>query len=466
MNAIHSSHTMLNPISILLFIVILGVVIHTLSVVVYKIRYPFWSKLSGFHTFRWWYWLYKQTILDSVALTRESKYFNTEYVTAPFNIEFDKETFNNFIAFINKHYMNYNDAVYSISSAQLESVYSSTAFLTLCYDINATATAEAEAGSLSPIKGSLLSIPFLMWCKDFKLHGNVKLKYETGNNEFLKINYVDYLCVDEKHRRANVASSIIYTHLANVKSRIDEMRSDNKYINNYDKIQDIYLFKNEGFATKALVPVVDYNGYVIDLDNVALNACSDNIAMLNTYKCDCVRLDPSNTALLNTAMENIYSISKYADYGFDFVSLFPKEIFINHVKSTDVVIYCLMERNTLIGLYLFKDIHSLIDNKTYEFISFCSLNFKHKRTPYYQPFIYGFKLACVLCRIYLTTLRCSNTKYSYGLCCVEEISHNYTIITKVGLNSNNKHKYKIPLRYYTYNGLIHTKQPSKILIIS
>lgn len=443
-----------SPIIILLYIVTVFIIINILNIVTYKIKYPFWSKLSGFHTYQWWYWIHGQTIVNSIKLSNKNKYYNNDYVTEHFNTRCTDDILNNFIAFINKEYMNYNDAVYSISKIQLESVFSPTSFVTLCYD----------DGEKSSLKGTLLSIPFLMWCKNFKINNNMKMKYDTGDNDLLQINYVDYLCVSKHHRRSNVASSIIYTHLTNVEHHVDNLKSKNIYASNYDKIQDIYLFKNEGFSTKALVPVVDYNGYVIDLDNVTLNECGANIEVLNTYKCRCVHLDPNNTSLLNTAIDSIYSTNNYGEYSFEFVSLFTKEIFINHVKSVDIVVYCLIEKDALIGLYLFKDIHSLIDNKTYEFVSCCSLNLKNKSDRHYKPFIYGFKISCVLCSDYLTTLRCSNTKYSYGLCCVEEISHNYNIITKVGLN--NKNKYVIPFRYYTYNGIIHTKHPSKILIIS
>jgi hypothetical protein len=443
---------MLSPIYILIYSVLLILSIHTLIIFYYKVKYPFWNKLNAFHKYKWWYWFYNQKIIDYIELSRESNYYNKNYNTLCVDNNIENKTLTPIIDFINKNYMNYSDALYSIAPAQLKNIYSKSTYLTLCYD------------ETTNIKGTLISIPFLMWCKDFKINNNETNKYKKENTDFIHINYVDYLCVAEKQRKQNIAPTIIYSHLVNVKNIVKQHQDENLYISNYDKIKHVFLFKNEGFSTKALVPVVEYTGYVIDLDNITLTACNENTAILEKHQCSCKQLIPTNKELLNNVINIIYTISNFDKYGLEFVSLFPKEMLINHIISNDIIIYCLFKQNTIVGLYLFKNIHSLIDNNKYEFISLCSLNLFNKSNNYYPPFIYGFKLACVLCKNHLNNLYCVNTKYSYDLCCVEDISHNHHIITKARINS--KYKYKIPLNYYTYNGLIHTKHSSKILIIS
>lgn len=437
------------------FIVVI-IIIQTLVILFYKAKNPFWNKLNGFHKYKWWNWFYKQQLVNTNSLTRESKYYKKTCNTFKLDDTIDTKILSDIIDFVNKNYMNYTDAKYSINKRHFEDIYSKTTYITI-YD-------NKESDDIYHINGTIISIPFLFWCKNFLIPEYGMTKYKVNNNVFINIHYVDYLCVEEKQRNKNIAAYLIYSHLVNVKNNIGNLQKENLCLSNYDTIKELFLFKNEGFKTKSLVPVVEYNGYVIDLEKCTIISCKDNISVLKKYNCKCIQLIPSNNELLDDIINIVYNPNNFDDYGFELVSLFPKEIMMKHVLSNHVIIYCLFEQSTLIGIYFFKNINSLIDNSKYEFISCCSLNLQNKLNKYNPPFIYGFKLACVLCKNYLNTTYCANTNYSYDLCCVEEISHNYNIITKA--NIHNKYKYKIPLSYYTYNGLIHTKKPSSIVIIS
>lgn len=436
-------------ISILIYSIGILIAIQLLHITYYKIRYPFWNKLSAFHTYQWWYWLLNEKTLNSIKLSREGKYYRNNYKTIKLN---ENMNISNIVNFINNHFMNFNDTTYKITEQQLSNIYSTDTYIT---------TSIMEDGS---INGIIISLPFLFWSRNFNIHenkNNKAFKYKTKNYSFSKIQYVDFLCVHKKHRKNNIATTLIYTHLLNVKNVVDSNTNFTPHLNH-----NLFLFKNEGFKTKALVPVLNYNGYIVDLENVDLNSCKENISVLKSQHCQCTYLDPKNSKQLNDFINCIYNIQTIKNCNIEFISIFPEEILINHIKSSEILIYILKCKNELIGFYIFKNIHSLINSKKYEFISCCSLQLSQNNENYKKTFIWGFKIACVLCKNHLNNLYCSNNKHSYDLCCIEDIAHNNNIIHKIGINNESRHIYKIPLYYYMYNGLIHTRDSKKAFILS
>lgn len=427
--------------TIFIILIVIVIVLNILIILWYKIKYPFWNKLNAFHNYKWWYWFYRNQIFNNNKLTRESKYYNTNYLTKPLNDIKDGDL-DNIVVFINKYFMNYTDAVYSISEKQLSIIKSKQTFIT--YN-------NIDDGIDDGIDGCILSMPFFMWCKG--LEHSFGKKYKNNINSFIPIHYVDYLCVHKNQRRKNKASKLIYTHLLNTTNFV----SNNKTI-------PFFLFKNEGFKTRALKPIVEYNGYVINLENTTLENCNINFNILKNDSCSCVQIDPSNTKLLNDCITILYNLDEMERCGFKFITLFTKEILINHIKNKEIIVYCLMANNIITGLYFFKNIHSLINNKTYEFVCCGSLNLSNKTG---KSFVYAFKIACVLCKNYLNHAgeNESNT-YSYDLCCIEEVSHNYEIIRSVGINTIQKYAYKIPIAYYNYNGIIHKQNPKNVFVLS
>lgn len=440
------------------------ILIYLLIVVKYKLSYPFWNKLHGFHTYQWWYWLKGEQLLDLNPLPRETKYYKKEYKTLCLNdiVIDNNDTVSNTIDFINKYFMNYDDAIYSIQHKQLENIQTKNTYITLCEN-EKNSILEGNLGQT--MGGCIVSIPILLWSSQlktssFRHKSSMGTKYNNeSKKEFIRVNYVDFLCVHPTLRKKDKASTLIYTHLTNT------TWVENKTANVMPI--PLYLFKNEGFKTKALVPVLSYNAYVIDLEKITLQNCSANLAILGRNSFKCVYLDPSNKKLLNDCLDFIYDITIMEKCNIAFLSIFTKDVLIKHILSNDIIVFCLMRHNTLHGMYFFKNIHSLIEKKKYEFSCLSSINIISSRETN-KEFVYGFKIACVLCKTRLNNLLCAQDaeKYSYDLCCVEEMSHNYTIIRSTGIDRREKHSYKLPISYYSYNGLIHPKHPKNSFILT
>lgn len=453
--------------SILMYIIGSLVVTYILVIARYKIKYPFWSKLPAFHKTKFLYWLKSEQILDVKPLTRERNYYHRTYKTECLN-DVTEETMNDVVGFINNEYMNYNDAVYSITATQLNNIKTKNTFITHYHGDGCDRGDRCNGGNRGKdvdesLGGCIISLPFMMWSKPWNNPASqLGNKYRHSKNDLLNINYVDYLCIHKNQRKTDKASSLIYTHLANC---------GDKSMKNYRL--PLFLFKNEGFKTSALVPIVDYHGYVIDLEDVTIERCTVNLSVLNKESCTCVHVDPSNVKLINECVTCIYDLDILEKLHFNFVALFPKEVLITHIKTNEIIVFCLLRKNTICGFYFFKNIHSLIDKQKYEFVCIGSLELSKKKkqsdVDNNMPFIYGFKIACVLCKNYLNGLFCQKdkdgeSKTSYDLCCIEELSHNYNIIHATSIGK--KHKYKIPIAYYSYNGLIHTKHQKNAFILS
>jgi len=449
----------IDEISILTYVIITITIIWIIIILSFKFKYPFWSKMDAFHTYKWWYWLYNEQFINNKQLTRECKYFNNSFKFNNLTYIIENNNFlNNLVEFINEYYMNYNDAKYNINNSHIQQIVNKHGYITTVSVKNKNFNETNNTNEGENLQGCIISIPIYFWCNNFKnTFINKQLKYPQNNDEFININYVDFLCVSDKHRKKEIASQLIYTHLTN-------MYEDQKNTHNTkNAIYSMVLFKNEGFKTKSLVPIVEYNGYIVNMNSLAIEQCRENITILEKSNMKCVHVEPQNKLLLMSCINNLYDINVIKKSGFNFASLFTKKTLINIINNNDLLVYCLIKEDKPQCFYFFKNIHSLIDTISYEFMCIASIDLNYNKRCS-KEFIYGFKIASVMCMNQLNELYCTNTDKSYDICCIEELSHNFNIIHSTSIQHN--HKYKIPLTYYSYNAIIHTKKPNEILIIS
>jgi hypothetical protein len=463
-------------INLILYTILILIFIYICHFLYYKIKHPFWSILPAFHKRKLWYWFLDEQIINYSNLSRESKYYNYTYKTThiPLINEENTDVINNVVSFINMYFLNYSDAMFSISNTQIDNITRTGTYLTIT---------ECD----KDIHGCIVSYPVLFWCKNMKyneLYVPLNKKYKNYddykkkdiqhkcNDTFMHSNYVDYLCIHEKYRNHNKAAILIYTHITNILDSVNK-NALNKIQTDY--VLPLFLFKNEGILNTSLVPIIKYNGYVIDLDNITLNNCLVNLDVLKKESSECILLNGSTAHIINSFIDIIFNTRLMDDCGFNIIFMFTKEMLLKQLNTNEIIVYCITTNGICSGYYIFKNIHSLIDNTSFEFECIASIDtsYKNNKGTISNSFIFGFKIACVLCKtmlnnLYIKTLpdeKNINTKEaSYKLCCIEETSHNYHIIHMS--NIYKRHKYNIPLAYYSYNGLIHTKKPQNVFIIS
>lgn len=298
--------------NILNILVILGIIIF-LCIGYFKLKYPFWSRQPVFHYHKLNYWLFPPGIIQE-ALPEKNKFYD-------YDVEFynmnnipteKKDLFFEFIKnnFLPNHYEHYNPTNDAIIDNFIH--HNDKSFL-----------------SLKIHENNILSC---MTSKPLEC-------YLDGNK--MIINYVDYLCVQKKHRRKNYAGKQIYTHYCHTRNKSNNIVS---------------LFKRESKNTM-IVPLTVYKNYLFKHDNWTLdydfNLPNINIVFIN-----------------KTNMNKFYQIFTESKQHFEcFISLNLGHIFYL-IEKNHLIILALMINNTFQGYYVFKNPYTTYNNKkSLEFVS-------------------------------------------------------------------------------------------------
>ena len=216
----------------------------------------------------------------------------------------------------------------------------------------------------------------------------------------LNIYYIDYLCVKKGHRKKGIAPKLIYSFyvLLRGKKKTPE-----------DKM--VYLFKREGAAT-FITPLTVYDSY-------------------GFYKRDW-KID-------NTIKEPILISKNSFDIFLHFMkqitfpcTIIPSFSHIKHlINEKEIFIFILIIDNTECACYIFRDPHTIYNNKGFSIdliASYCKKGFE-------TQFIEGF-YHCV-----------AIMDFKYLL--IENLSHNNIILKS--LTQKETPFFKSPTSYYFYN---------------
>lgn len=204
-------------------IILLVITIILLIIVIYKLKYPFWSKQPVFHYHNIKYWLIPPGIIQH-SQPEKNKYYDSKiYFDTYENILTQKKAL--FANFIKKHYLPHKAERYyppKMGVLNFFKHHNKKAYLSMIYDKN----------NVNKLIGTMSSRPLTCF---------------IGNNK-LSLQYVDFLCVHKKYRKMGVAPKIIYSHYVNARNNIDN---------------SVFLFKREGDST-LIVPLTTYKNYFFD----------------------------------------------------------------------------------------------------------------------------------------------------------------------------------------------------------
>lgn len=205
-------------------IILCVIVIIVLLIMVYKIKYKFWSRQPVFHYHNLWYWLFPPGIIQHSKPSKDKFYDRKLYFNDYFSTPTKKKAL--FAHFIKSHYLPHKYELYSPPRNGVLNYFKnhcSKSYLSIMYDKN----------NSKKIIGTMTTRPLECYIK---------------NNKML-IYYVDFLCVHQKYRKKGLAPKIIYSHYVN---------------NRNEKSAVIFIFKREGPNT-LIVPLTIYNNYLFDI---------------------------------------------------------------------------------------------------------------------------------------------------------------------------------------------------------
>ena len=203
-------------------IIITSIII--LLIVIYKLKFPFWSKQPVFHFHNLRYWLFPPGIIQHDKPKKNKFYDNKIFFNTYLNTPTLKKAL--FATFIKKHYMPHKKEKYSPPQKGVLNYFKS-------HNKNAYISMMYSKTNRKKLLGTMSTRPLDCYI----------------NNNKLTLQYVDFLCVHKKYRKKGLAPKIIYTHYVNSRNSDDTV---------------VFLFKREG-ATTAIVPLTTYNNYLFDI---------------------------------------------------------------------------------------------------------------------------------------------------------------------------------------------------------
>jgi hypothetical protein len=369
----------------ILYVLLSIAVIYLLFFAFIKIRFRFWANQPVFHLYNLFYWLWPCGIIQH-GQPPITKFYDDKVITNKFSdVSAEKKAL--FYMLIKSHFLtNKKENYHPPKHAVLDyfHAHNRISHLSLQFEL------------LPGIKGCSDTIVSAMTTRPL----NAIL-----NDNKVKIDYVDFLCVHKKHRKKGLAQKIIYSHYRNARK---------------DGAGPVFLFKREG-VINFIVPLTVYNASVFPLKYLK----HPNLELSTNIVCHLI--NDSNFSLFSHFFGEIKG--KFA------CCITPEQAHIKHLVSKKLLFICLiMEGTTPVGVYIYrKPFTSYKGKQSIECIA------SYYKMGYYDVFIKSFRNTIVLI----------NREYPIDILIIENISNNNDIINH--LLKKTPILWKCPMAYFLYN---------------
>jgi hypothetical protein len=371
----------------------IGIVIFIILIIIIKSRFNFWSYQPVFHFYDIHYW-FNSIGIKNHDLPAKNKYYNSQIKTIKF-ATLTKSKLQQALKLIQTNYLKNNENIFYPLTKNIMPYF-------LSHNFPCFISLFEESDQ---VRGLITTRPL-----------NVSINNGNENAKF-GVYYVDYLCVDVKHRKIGIAPQLIQTHEYN------QRHSNNKI--------SASLFKREGVLT-GIVPLCVYKTYCF---NMAGWCQPEYFQKKKIVKCDAQNI----YALRDFINDNPFAINIVSEYS-NILTL---------IETKNIYVYILLENSQIISTYFFRKTCVYI-KKNMEVIScFASINATSLKS-----FTHGFKLA-------LSAIVRSHT---FHYLAIENISHNNYIIDNIKLKT--RPLFDSPTAYFFYNFIYSTFESNKVLIIN
>ena len=220
---------------ILIRIIICIVIIYLLFFAFIKFQFRFWSVQPVFHLYNLFYWIWPCGIIHH-GQPPKTKFYDAKALTTKFaDVSTEKKAL--FYTFIKSHFLNNKKEKYNPPKFAVMDYFN----------------AHNRISHLS-LQFELLPIPNKGYLSDktaTKIVSSMTTRPFNAilNNNEVKVDYVDFLCVHKDHRKKGLAQKIIYSHYYNARK---------------DGAGPVFLFKREGIIN-FIVPLTVYNAHIFPL---------------------------------------------------------------------------------------------------------------------------------------------------------------------------------------------------------
>ena len=182
-----------------------------------KLRFRFWSSQPVFHLYNLYYWIWPCGIIQH-GLPPKTKFYEAKVLTKKWQ-DFSTEKKALFYTLIKGHFLNEKKEKYNPPKHAVMDYFHAhnrNSHLSLQFELSpATNNKRLSNKTFKKVISAMTTRPL-----------NALL-----NNNKVKVDYVDFLCVHKSHRKKGLAQKIIYSHYFNSRK---------------DKAGPVFLFKREG----------------------------------------------------------------------------------------------------------------------------------------------------------------------------------------------------------------------------
>jgi hypothetical protein len=394
------------------YILFFGVLFVFIIYIYIRIKYGFWVIQPVFHVYDYTYMIKPPGIINH-KLPEKNKYTNFKNIETIVYSELSQIKQTQFINLIRLHYLQNKDNIFSPKSQNINPYFyghNASSFIsfynekTFMLDIKKGTTIE----DLKPV-GAMTTRPV-----------HVYINNKDGDTQF-NAYYVDYLCVDQMHRKKGIAQQIIQTHHYNQ--------------SHLNKNIVVSIFKREDELT-GIVPLCVYSTYGFKVDT-----WTKPLDLDATYKL--IEVNPQNFHFLHDFM-------KKNNGQFDIVIEVSISNIIELIKTKNIFVYVIIVDDQIICSYFFRKSCVQVE-KGMEVLS-CFASIRGECDD--NIFIRGFKISF---------WKIAAENY-FGFAAIENISHNNIIIQNLMLKT--KPLIVSPTAYFFYNFAYPTFKPEKVLIIN
>ena len=395
------------------YILCFGMLIIIIIYLYIRLKYGFWVLQPVFHVYDFNYMLNPPGIIQD-SLPEKNKFTNFKDIDTIIFSQLTTIQKTRFTNLIKTNYLQNKDNIFSPQSKNIIPYFighNDKSFISFYY--NDEHMLDLKKGTMitdRKIIGAMTSRPLNVIINNDKKNKNTKFR----------VYYVDYLCVDQLHRKKGIAPQIIQTHHYN-------QRHINKNI-------VISLFKREDELT-GIVPLCIYTTYGFSVEKwVKPNELSGEYKLLEIngtnfrFVYDFIQVNNNKfDIIINCDIANILELIK------------TKNIFVYAILCDEKILCCYFYRKSCVQIEKGLEVLSC-------FASICDCE--------EDIFIQGFKIS-------FWKIAAEN---NFGFAAIENVSHNNIITNNIMLKT--KPLIISPTAYFFYNFAYPTFNSEKVLIIN
>lgn len=375
-----------------------------------RLKYKFWSIQPVFHFYDFHYWIKNVGIISS-ELPEKNKFTNFKNIKTYTSDTITDNQLKNITAFIQLNYLRNKNNIFHPKLENIKNYFIGHNYDSYwsIYKINEMFQ-DGKSNriiDIDKIIGLMSSRPLRCVIK----------------NIIFDLYYVDYLCVDKRHRNKNIAPQIIQTHEYNQ--------------SHMNKKISVSLFKREEELT-GIIPLTCYDTYCYDIFEFVNENENENEKNINIKILTC---DKQNIYYFYHFMKE--HSSKWDIYIFPTISNL-----YNLIESKNIFIKMCIVDGEIVSAYILKKTCTYLDEGKEVLSCIGSINGTYFNK---NEFIDGFNLS-------LIQLLAENKNIFF--LSIENISDNQI------LNNYTNHLFKSPTAYFFYNFAHSPFKSQKCLIIN